>query len=240
MTSSSSQVFKHTILKAHDLLVNNQDPEAAIEFLKDYIRQTDNPDRGILHWLGLCYLENKDYENARDQYLSIHQYYQAGFCELLLGNLANAKELWVKYPESEVKYWSQCLETILEGNLILVPTFLNLRNHLETDLGYLLRAKQEIFSNKILILADDLAQINLEAYKFIGRSLLHNGYEHVSVNFLIKGQKILPNDPEIYYHLGQYSQQVGAAGEAKTMFRQCLLLSPSYSPAIDRLKEMKE
>jgi len=51
------------------------------------------------------------------------------------------------------------------------------------------------------------------------------------------GQKILPNDPEIYYHLGQYSQSVGALSEAKSMYKHCLLLSPSYTPAKDRLRE---
>ena len=46
--------------------------------------------------------------------------------------------------------------------------------------------------------------------------------------------------PCLYYHIGQYSQHVKAYGEAISMYNHCLLISPSYTPAKDRLNEMKE
>lgn len=240
MKTSSNQSFKKFIYKAHELLVTEKSPESAIELLTYYIENNENPPAAILHWLGLCYLENDDYTSAKEAYLKFNGFYQAGFCELLKGNIEEAKILWANCVNSEVKYWSQCLETICLGTIDKEPTFLNIRNHLEADFGYLLRAGQEEFINNILNLVDNLVDINLETYKFIGRSFLHNGYENVSVSYLLKGQKILPNDPEIYYHLGQYSQHVGAYNEAASMYKHCILMSPSYTPANDRLKEMKE
>lgn len=240
MKSSSNQLLKKITYKAHDLLVKDRSPETAIQFLTEYIDYNENSPTNILHWLGLCYLENNDYDGAKKAYLRFDGFYQAGFCELLKGNLEEAKYLWSKCINSEVKYWSQCLETICLGSIVKEPTFLNIRNHLEADFGYLLRAGQETYINNILNLVDYFVDINLETYKFIGRALLHNGYEDVSVSYLLKGQKILPNDPEIYYHIGQYSQHVKAYGEAISMYNHCLLISPSYTPAKDRLNEMKE
>ncbi|MGD9581385.1 MAG: tetratricopeptide repeat protein [Vampirovibrionia bacterium] len=239
MTSSSSQAFKKIIFKAHELLVTDNSPESAIDLLKTYIENNEKDNVAINHWLGLCYLENENYDKAKEAYLTIRGFYQAGFCELLKGNHKEAVLLWDKCTDSEVRYWSQCLKTICMGKIDIEPTFLNIRNHLEADFGYLLRSGQEQFVNNILKLVDYFVNINLETYKFIGRALLHNGFENSSVGYLLKGQKLLPNDPEIYYHLGQYSQQAGAYKEALSMYKHCLLISPTYSPANDRLKEMK-
>ena len=239
MASLSTKELKNVMLKAHKLLVIDSNASDAISYLIDYLEDKSPKPLAIIHWLAMCYLESGKYEEAKDIYLSFNANYQAGYCNILRGNLEEAKKCWVNCSQSEVKHWSRCLETMLLGHIDFIPTFLNIRNHLETDLGYLLRAKQEYFCNNIMRLADDLIQINLESYKFIGRSLLNNGYEHVSVNYLLKSRDILPNDPEIYYHLGQYSLQVGAISEAETMFNHCLLISPSYSPASDRLKEIK-
>lgn len=238
MTNTTGNHYKKIVSQAHQYLINNDLP-SAINFLNDYVNNNEE-DYGISLWLGLCYLENNELEKARDLYLKLNAHYQAGFCEILKGNIAAAKGIWKFCSNSEVKHWSICLETLLEGVLVAFPTFLNLRNHLEADLGYLLRSKQLQFADNIIYLLDDLVQINLECYKFVGRSLLNNGFRDKSVQFLLKGQKLLPNDPEIYYHLGQYSLQVKAYPEAESMFKHCILISPHYTPAKDRLKEMKE
>lgn len=240
MQSSSSKIYKKAIYKTHDILIGKRNPQGAIDFIKNFIKENNVEDSGIQHWLGLCYLEAAQLDNAIAAYLEIEGYYQAGFCELLKGNDTKANEYWLNIPVSEVQHWSNCLKTIIKGKIIETPTFLNLRNHLECDLGYLLKFKQETFANNILLLADRLVDFNMESYKFIGRALLNNGYSNASVKFLIDGQKLLPNDPEIYYHLGQYSLMVGARGEAITMFKHCKILSPSYTPADDRLKELNE
>lgn len=240
MQSSSSKTYKKAIYKTHELLVKEQNSLEAIDFIKGFINDNNVKDAGISHWLGLCYLEAGQLNECISTYLDVNGYYQAGFCELLRGNDSKAFEYWQNVKVSEVQHWSNCLKTMIKGKIVKHPTFLNIRNHLECDLGYLLRFKQETFANNILLLADRLVDFNMEAYKFIGRALLNNGYSNVSVKFLIEGQKILPNDPEIYYHLGQYSLMVGAKGEAITKFRHCKILSPSYTPADDRLKELNE
>jgi tetratricopeptide (TPR) repeat protein len=232
--------FKKNVYKAYDFFKKENSAKKAALYIEELLREHNSNDRGLTSWLGLVYLESGEYEKARETFLTIDEYYQAGYCELLTGDIESAKALWLNCKPSEVKAWSRCFSTLLEGYLSYEPTFLNIRNHLEVDIGYLLRANQLKFAENILNLIDDLANINLESYKFAGRALLHNGFRDLSVNFLIQGQKVLPNDPEVYYHLGQYSLAANASKEAEQMFKHCLLISPSYTPAKDRLKEMKK
>lgn len=239
MLESPSKDFKRIISKAHELLIKDNDCQAAINYLENIINTGETKDIGVSYWLALSYLESGHYAKARDFYLTFDAFYHAGYCEVLMGNLPAAEELWKKCRDSEVKYWSDCFKSLLRGFMGYVPTFLGIRNHLEVDLGYLLRANQSKYAENIISLVDELLQINLESYKFVGKALLNNGYVNLAAKYLLEGQKILPNDPEIYYHLGLYSLQVNAPAEARNMFKHCILISPAYTPAKDRLRELK-
>lgn len=240
MVENSGLSFSKVIRKAHQLMVIEKKPFECSIYLKNILENNVIEDIGIVYWLALSYLENKEYEKAKEIYLKMNAFYQVGFCELLMGNLVEAKRCWNRTVRSEVSNWSRAFTCLVEGHVADEPTFLGIRNHLETDLGYLLRANQIDFAENLISMIDVLADINLESYKFVGRSLLNNGFENQSVKYLIMGQKALPGDPEIYYHLGQYSLSVGAKEEAKSMFNHCILISPSYTPAKDRLREIKE
>lgn len=240
MQSNSAKEFKKVVKKAHELLILNGSPNECSAFIKDIIDHSETKDRGLVQWLGLSYMEANKFDLAKRAFESGGFYYQAGYCELLLGNLGKAKNHWKKQPESSVKDWSRALETMVQGRVEHKPTYLALRNYLEMDIGYLLKANQTKFAENIVNITIQLAEINLECLKFAGRALLHNGYANLAVNLLLDGQKILPSDPEIYYHLGQYSLTVGAYNEARSMFSHCKMLSPSYTPADDRLNEMFE
>ena len=152
MLQNSTNETKKALLQAHQLLVKNKDPESAANFLSGFLSDnTDIQDPSILFWLALCYLESAQYDLAKGVYLKMESFYQAGFCELLKGNLHEAKEIWRHCANSEVKNWSRSLENILEGFIFYEPTFLGLRNHLEVDVSYLLRAGQIKFAENINI-----------------------------------------------------------------------------------------
>jgi tetratricopeptide (TPR) repeat protein len=69
---------------------------------------------------------------------------------------------------------------------------------------------------------------------------MHAGHLQEAGSFLIRGQKALPNDPEIYFHLGQYSMALNHHTEARLMLKQCLLISPTYRPASELLGKLPE
>lgn len=232
--------IREVVKQSQELLLHRNEQDKAIEIIQNALLHVDDEFNMLKLWLALSYVETANLDKAIEIYNSLEAYYQIGFCEVLQGNLSAAVNAWRHCPDSEVRHWAKCLETILKGYIHKVPTFLNVRNHLEADLGYLLRFNQIEYGQSIINLADNFEDINLESYKFIARAMLHNGHENMSVHYLIKAQQILPNDPEVYYHLGQYSMFVDAPKEAETMFKHCLLLSPTYTPAKDRLKELKK
>lgn len=238
---SKNLTSREIISNVHQLLFVNADAPAAINYLSRVIEDNQVDDPLVIGWLALSHIENLDLEKAKDVYLANNLYYQAGFCDFLQGNVDQAKRLWQSSPDSEAKHWGLGLHAMCRGfidYMFYKPTYLGIRNHLEADLGYFIRFQQIKFVNSVISVAPELVDINPETFKFIGRALYNNGRIHESVNFLMEAQKILPNDPEIYYQLGRYSMSVNANDEAKTMFNHCLMLSPFYTPAKDRLSEL--
>ncbi|OGI30468.1 MAG: hypothetical protein A2287_08750 [Candidatus Melainabacteria bacterium RIFOXYA12_FULL_32_12] len=189
--------------------------------------------------LALAYLENKDYSEAAKIYYELDQKYQAGFCELLMGNIYTARDIWYKIPESEASCWGKSLLDLIDLKKNYLPTFIQIRNHLECDLGYFIQADRLEYVENITKCSDILASINPEAYKFIGKALLNNGFANLSINYFLKSQRLIPQDSENYYHLGQYSCLAGAYEEGKEMLNHCLLLNQYYVPARNLLEKIE-
>ena len=188
--------------------------------------------------LGFIYLEKGEYSKAVDVYEKSNESYQAGFCYLLQGDEPKARELWFNAPESEAIQWGKCLIDMIKIKIGQIPTFLQVRNHLECDIGYFIRANRLNYAENLIKCSEVLASINPEAYKFIGRALIYNDYPNLAIEYLLKSQKSIPNDPEIYYHLGQYSFLMEAYKEARMMLNQCLHLNINYTPARTLLEKV--
>jgi len=208
-------------------IISNKNPQKAI---KDILSIEDSNEQ-LTSLLALAYFENREYEKARLLYKKLKMSYQEGYCELLLGNDFNAAEIWFEAEDSPAVSWGRCLVNFVNLKVEYVPTFLQIRNFLEYDIGQLIRAQQFEFAENLISCNEVLANINLETYKFIGRALLHNGFVRQSKSYLMKSQSIIPNDPEVYYHLAQYHYQMNEYDEAKKMATKCLYLNANYTPA---------
>lgn len=229
------------IIRARKEILIKKNPSKAISELLKLSKFADIDNDGFLKsTLALAYLENQNYDLAAQIYYELDEKYQAGFCELLLGNESKARELWLNAPESSPVEWGRCLIDLINANIKQLPTFLQIRNHLECDIGYFIRAEKDDYINNILSQEEMLSCVNPETYKFIGRAMINNGRSNQSVEYFLKSQKMTPNDPEIYYYLGQYSYSKGAYKQAIQVLEFCLKMTGSkHFPTINLLEKIR-
>jgi tetratricopeptide (TPR) repeat protein len=220
-----------------EILVNKK-PLNAIGLLLPY-KKTGG--KFLKQTLALAYFQNKQYLDALGLYYEIGQFYQSGFCYLLMENEAEAAKLWNKAPDSPAARWGKSLLSFINLKIDSIPSVLQVRSHLECDLGHLLTAGKIVYAENLISCDDFLYSINPESYKFIGKALMIAGHTNLAVTFFLKSQKAVPEDAEIYYHLGQYSFDIGAYEECLNMMRQCLSLNVWYLPAqrlLDKLSAL--
>ena len=151
-----------------------------------------------------------------------------------------AATTWNKLLQNHPYHWCMSLYGMLARNLQCMPTFMQIRNHLELDVIELHRAGQYQWLQNLLSHADYLAQINLETWKYVGRAFLNAGINDTQAeNYLMQGQKILPNDPEVYFHLAELWIRQKRWAESKTVLQQGLRINRAYTPAKTLLDEVE-
>ena len=227
---------KKAIFEARNELLVKKNPSKAIELLLN-ISETNN---FLKNSLALAYFENKDYIKAASIYHELGEKYQEGYCSLLLKNPDNAEMIWENMPINSTVLWGKILLEFINHDVKLIPTFLQIRNFLESDIGYFIKSDNNQYAEAIINNSELLFKINPETYKFIGRSLMNHGFPNQSVNFLLKSQKVFPQDSEIYYNLGQYCCMTKSYTEAKNMFKRCLELNIYFTPARHMLEQLKK
>lgn len=228
----------HPFTPAQQALFLQHQPEAALTTLAPYLeafKEGQLKDTSEIRFLvtlaAMAHQESGQYAEAARLYESIGDDYSAGYAHLLMGNIEGARASWSKMAQRRPNHWCVSLFGMVTGNPNSIPTFLQIRNHLEADILLLAAAGQTKMVQNIVYALDFLAGINYESYKYAGRALFHAGLLKDVEPLLLKGQKILPADPEVYYHLGQYYAAVDRATEAKSALRQCLMISGTYTPA---------
>lgn len=223
-----------------DLLFKSCNPAEAERALQPYMTQHQTPEeqRAVVELMGLALRAQQRYADAMRVYEGIRDFYQAGYCAMLYGDLMQVQAHWTKTLQERQNHWCATLYGMITRQLRTFPTLFQVRNHLESDIANLVGAGQLQYLNNLLDHVDFMTQLNLEAPKFAGRALMHSGLPEQAGGFLLKGQRALPNDPEIYFHLGQYSVKQRHLKEAELMLKQCLLISPSYTPARELLSTL--
>lgn len=230
------------IQQARELFYRENKPAEAEAVLRPLLgKPEDVQERRAVHELmGLILRHQLKFSDAVKIYDGINDSYQAGYCVMLQGQINSIQPYWGKTLSERNNHWCVSLYGLLTKQLSTYPTLFQIRNHIESDIANLVAAKQGVYLDNLLSYVDFLTQINLETPKFAGRALMHAGYYQQARGFLVKGQKALPNDPEIYFHLGQYSIALEHHTEARLMLKQCLLISPTYRPARELLGKLPE
>jgi tetratricopeptide (TPR) repeat protein len=181
--------------------------------------------------LGFIHLENRDYSKAAEIFSQLDEKYKAGYCELLQGNEESAEKLWESAPDCEPVRWGKCLLGFIKLKTGITPTFLQVRNHLEVDIGYFIEANKPKYVEHIIKYDYVFITVNLEAYKLIGRVMMNYGYFNLARKYLVKSLDIIPDDAETFYFLGQYNYLIGAYKESERTLEQCLERNSGYVPA---------
>lgn len=219
------------VYQARKELLINKDSEKALEILKKFDASVLQDEKLYCYTLALAYMENKDYTSAFEVYFSIKEFYQAGFCKLLESNEFEAVKLWEKAADSPLRRWGFCLLDLINARKSSVPTYLQIRNSLETDLGYFIQAGRSKYAENIMKCDELLLSINLETYKLFGKVMLYNGYLNLAQKYFLKSIDVIPFDAENYYFLARYYHHSGQDKEALTFVKQCLDYNPDHIPA---------
>jgi hypothetical protein len=194
--------------------------------------------RLVYELMGLILRSQRRFEEARAIYDKVADHYQAGYCALLRGDLPRVERHWSRLLEKHPTHWCLSLYGLVTNQLEAFPSLLQIRNHLESDIASFIAADRPDYVENVLGHVDLLMQINLESAKFAGRALLYAGWLGRAAPLLLQGQRVLPNDPEVYFHLGQLSLLQEHFPEARLMLRQCLMINPAYRPAEELLTKI--
>jgi tetratricopeptide (TPR) repeat protein len=228
--------------EARDTFYKQHDPAKAEQQLRQFLSTPESLEekRAVYELMGLILRSQKRFSDAAALYEKINDHYQAGYCALLQANVPQVQAHWSKLLAQHQNHWCVSLYGLVTQQLRTYPTLFQIRNHIECDIANLIAAGRLDYLENLLSYVEFLTQINLETPKFAGRALMHAGWLERAGSFLIQGQKALPNDPEIYFHLGQYSMALQHYSEAGLMLKQCLLISPTYRPAAELLNQIPE
>lgn len=231
--TSENPTINNKINKAKREVLISKNPVKALEMLSDAEKYDLDEEKSThLHnLLGFIHLENRDYRKAAEIYQQLGENYKAGFCELLLGNEVVAELLWRKAADCEPVRWGKCLINFIKLKKGDMPTFLQIRNHLEVDIGYFIEANKFNYVENILKYDNLFITVNLESHKLIGRVMLNYGYYNLARKYLLKSLDVIPEDAETYYFLGQYNYQIGAYRESERALEYCLEMNSGYVPA---------
>lgn len=221
------------IKTARKLLLDERNPQKALEILKNSnVRE---------ELLGSLYLDINNFEAALNFYESTGNFSSSALCCLFLKDIEKARELLKKSSPSSIKEWCESLVDIFTGKSIYgsFPSYLQVRNRLEADFSYLLRAKNMDFASLIVHSLDLFDSINGESSKFIGRAFFYNGYLKNAGKFLARGARVLSEDPEVYYYLAQHSFVKNNISNAKSYLNISLDINSDYYPSKAFLEKLK-
>lgn len=189
-----------------------------------------NPD-GFGVGKGFIYLQKGDYKIAFDEFDKEGLTYQKGFCALLMGDYDLAKEIWYSSEESPAISWGKVLLGLLKSRLDGIPSFLQVRNYMESTLYYFFEAGQVEYAEKLISAKEFLADCNIEAYKYIGRTLMeYSEYKDLAQEYLKEATCVLPQDYEAFYLLGCLFIEDGEMDKAKDSLEQALRINEYHLP----------
>jgi len=193
----------------------------------------------LLDYLGFLYLESGDYLSAEKFFAEQKMYYQQGLCMVLRGDKVSARKLWYSVPEDTAIAWGKVFLGIFEQKLEAIPTFLQVRNFLETTLNYLFRANQIDFAYKLIGAKEFFADCNIESYKYIARVMMDNNLEGLAYEYLQKAIDVIPQDYEAYFHLGELYVRQNKIDLAIKAYKRVVEINSDHTPAFKILKKLE-
>ena len=165
---------------------------------------------------------------------------ETAYCDIILDKLKDARQKFSSVANEDIRaHWGLCLIDMIEGNITVNPTYFEVRNFLEIDLGILIDYCKGDYVEKIIKYADYMAYFNMECYKFIGRVFWAHNFMPVSMFFLRKAKDKMYNDPELHYMLAYiYYTIENNIEKCRYEIDTCLRILPKYAPACNLLEKL--
>lgn len=184
-------------------------------------------------------LVNLELDKCEDFFKENDYQLEYGYCELLRGNVNEARKIFTPIRDVDLRAdWAYLLIQFMNNYIQFLPSYLQIRNFLEIDIGLLLKAGLSEAVENVINACDIFYKINQESYKFIARVLLNYNYPTVAKIFLKKGVEWSYNDPELHFLYGNYHLLYKNELLAQHEFETCLEVLPDYFPAKMMLEKM--
>lgn len=166
---------------------------------------------------------------------------EQAYCELILGNLTNAKRLFEELIEIDARaHWGLVMIGLIKGTVEHYPTYFELRNFLEIDINILITYCKGDYVEKIVRYADFMFTINPEVHKFIGRVFLNNNMKPQAIFFLKRAKDNFYQDPELHYIMAEVYYNDGNLIDCRKALNTCLEVLPNYAPAKALLNKLDD
>lgn len=151
------------------------------------------------------------------------------------GNNSKALDLLSNLDSIRAK-WLQELVNLMITNKMKSVTYFEIRNFLEIDIDLLIKAQKIDYLQRLLAYSPELAKINTETYKFIGRILLNSNLMSLAKYYLDKYKDMVYFDPELHFMYARYYIKEDDMENALVSIDNCLLAMPTYYPALELKK----
>jgi len=183
-------------------------------------------------------LLNKNPDSAFEYFEKANNIAGCGYCELLKGNIREAKILLnlVRNSSSFVN-WLLFLIDLTEEKYGKT-TYFQVRNFYEQDLEMLIMYKRNNEAERIIQKCEYISGFNREVYKYCARVLLNNGYIKESEIMLRNSLEVCYNDPETHYMLGEVNIIKDNRQEAVYQFETSSKVNGGYYPAEQKIRQI--
>ena len=172
-------------------------------------------------------------KNCRAYFENNKYYTEAAYCCIILDNIQKAEKFFTQAKDYDNRAkWGLFLLQLLTDSIKSFPTYFQIRNFLEIDLGILLLYCKENYVEKIVKYADYMAYYNPECYKFIGRAFWAHKFMPAAMFFLRHAKDKFYHDPELHYLLAYiYYYNDHDIKQCEKALNTCLQILPKYAPA---------
>lgn len=164
---------------------------------------------------------------------------ELAYCKMLSGDLTAAKDIFSRNKQKDLRAdWGEKLIQFIEGYVVNIPTYFQIRNFLEIDLNFLIKAGRADYVESIINGADIFYSSNPESYKFIARVMYNNDFIDLAIYYLDKAVENFYYDPEMHLIFANCYLKKGNKQKAKQSINNCLAILPEYVPAQKLLSQI--
>lgn len=179
-----------------------------------------------------------DYVSAQEN-LDIEKYPLIFAYALFLSGDFERADCVLTHIDSIRANWLRKLIILFTHGKMVRPTYFEIRNFLELDIDLFIISQRINYLEKLLGYSKQLADVNRETYKLIGRVLFNNNLLALSKTFLDLYKNMVYYDPELHFIYAKYYIIQKDYNSALTSINQCLMVLPEYYPALLLKSEIK-